>query len=93
MNQSNREKVIFEEQGFQNNNSNYQQPESKMVEWVIKSSRGLIKDEIQARYVLLLFVVIAISVSLYLFFVDKNKSFQDEDLGKEYEEYMLSHPN
>lgn len=40
----------------------------KVVKWVIKLSGGLIKDEKQASYVLMGFVVVAIIVSLFLFF-------------------------
>ena len=41
---------------------------SKMVGWVIKYSGGYIKEERQAEYVLFGFVVLAIVVSLFLFF-------------------------
>jgi len=40
----------------------------KMVQWVMKISGGSIKNEKQAQYVLLGFVVIAIIVSLVLIF-------------------------
>jgi len=40
----------------------------KIIQWVIKYSGGYIKDENQASYVLLGFVVLAIVVSLFLFF-------------------------
>lgn len=40
----------------------------KMVQWVIKISGGSIKNEKQAQYVLLIFVVIMIGISLFLFF-------------------------
>jgi hypothetical protein len=41
----------------------------KIIQWLIKYSGGLIKDEKQAQYVLLGFIVLAIIVSLFLFFV------------------------
>ena len=40
----------------------------KIIQWVMKYSGGLIKDEKQANYVLLGFVAVAIIVSLFLFF-------------------------
>jgi hypothetical protein len=40
----------------------------KMIQWVIDYSGGLIKDEKQASYVLIGFVVIVIIIILFLFF-------------------------
>jgi len=40
----------------------------KIIKWVIKYSGGLVKDEKQASYVLIGFGVIAIIISLILFF-------------------------
>jgi len=40
----------------------------RMVRWVIKYSGGIIKDEKQASFVLLGFIVVAIIVSLFLLF-------------------------
>jgi len=40
----------------------------KLAEALIKYSGGLIKDENQASYVILGFVVLAIIISLFLFF-------------------------
>ncbi len=40
----------------------------KMVQRLIKWSGGAIKDQRQAEYILLAFVVIAMGISLYLFF-------------------------
>lgn len=39
-----------------------------MIQWVIKYSGGLVKDKIQAKYVLLGFVLVAIVISLILLF-------------------------
>jgi hypothetical protein len=39
---------------------------SKMTQWVIKYSGGLVKDENQANYILIGFIVLIISVSLFL---------------------------
>ncbi len=38
----------------------------KMIQWVIKYSGGLIKNEKQATYVLLGFIAFAITISFYL---------------------------
>lgn len=40
----------------------------KIIQWVIRYSRWAIKDEKQANYFLVWFVVLAIIVSLFLFF-------------------------
>lgn len=40
----------------------------KIVQWVMKYFGGFIKDEKQANYVLLGFVVVAIVISLFLIF-------------------------
>lgn len=40
----------------------------KMLEWVIKYSGGLIKNERQANFVLLVFVILSIILTLYVFF-------------------------
>ncbi|OHA15820.1 MAG: hypothetical protein A3A10_00695 [Candidatus Tagabacteria bacterium RIFCSPLOWO2_01_FULL_42_9] len=46
----------------------------KIVEWVIKYSRGYIKDEKQANYVLIGFVAVAIVISLFLVFGDEKQN-------------------
>ncbi|MFY9461906.1 MAG: hypothetical protein WAP51_01755 [Candidatus Sungiibacteriota bacterium] len=40
----------------------------KIIQWVVKYSGGLIKDEKQAAYVLFGIITLAIIVSLFLFF-------------------------
>jgi|SRR3989344_894354 len=46
----------------------------KIIRLVMKFSGGLVKSERQAEYVLLGFVVIAIAISLFLFFKDSASS-------------------
>lgn len=58
-------KVVFEGEEFQRPRS-FQTP--KIIELVIKYSGGYIKDEKQANYFLIGFVVVAVIVSLFLFF-------------------------
>jgi hypothetical protein len=41
---------------------------SKLVQWVIKYSGGLVKDEKQAQYVVLGLIVLTIILSLFLLF-------------------------
>ena len=50
----------------------------KMVQWVIKYSGGLVKDERQANFVLLGIIVLAITISLILIFGSNNNSFDDQ---------------
>lgn len=50
---------------------------SKMVEWLVK--QGITKDEKQAEYVLLGFVIIAIIISFYLFFGGKHTQQKPSD--------------
>lgn len=40
---------------------------SRMVQWVMKYSGGLVKDEKQANYVLIGIALVAIGISLFLF--------------------------
>lgn len=40
----------------------------RMVRWVIKYSGGIIKDEKQASFVLLMFAIAVIIISLFFFF-------------------------
>ena len=40
----------------------------KIIQWVIKNSGGLVKNERQASYVLLSFIVLAVIISLFLIF-------------------------
>jgi hypothetical protein len=40
----------------------------KMIQWVMKHSGGLVKDEKQANYVLLAFVVVTVIITLFLIF-------------------------
>jgi len=68
MNQNNEPpKIVFEGEEFQRPRS-FQTPTPKIVEWVIKYSGGAIRDQKQAEYVLLGFVIVAIGISLFLVF-------------------------
>ena len=46
----------------------------KIIQWVVKYSGGLIKDEKQASYAIFGFVLLAIIVSLFLFFSGGNNT-------------------
>jgi hypothetical protein len=48
--------------------------EPKMVKAVMKYSKGVVKDQRQAEWILLGFVVVAIGTSLYLFFGTANSN-------------------
>lgn len=68
MNQNNEPpKVVFEGEKFQQSQY-FQTPTSKIVQWVIKYSGGTVKNEKQANYVLIGFVVVAVVISLFLVF-------------------------
>jgi len=54
----------------------------KIVQLVMKCSGGAIKDERQAEYVLLGFVVVTIAISLFLFFGGGTPSSKNVPLGE-----------
>ena len=59
-------KVVLEGEEFQRTSWAFHKPPPKIVQWVIKYSGGLIKDEKRASYILLGFVAINIIVMLIL---------------------------
>lgn len=61
-------KIVFEGEEFHRPIQSFKSQPHKIVEWVIKHSGGLIKDENQANYVLIGFVAVAIIISLFLVF-------------------------
>jgi len=61
-------KIVFEGEEFQRPAQSFETPTPKIVRWVIKYSSGAVKDERQANYVLIGFVVLAIIISLFLLF-------------------------
>lgn len=60
-------RIKFEGEEFQRPRS-FQTTTSKIIELVIKYSGGYIKDEKQASYVLVGFVIFAVIISLFLSF-------------------------
>ena len=60
-------RIKFEGEEFQRPRS-FQTPTPKIVQWVIKYSGGAVKDERQANYVLIGFVVVAIIVVFIFLF-------------------------
>ena len=62
-----------------------------MIKLVMKFSGGLVKSERQAVYVLLGFVVIAIAISLFLFFKSFNGNTQTPDKDAE-AKFNQTHP-
>ncbi len=61
-------RIKFEGEEFQRTRQSFQTPTPKIIEWVIKYSGGAVKNEKQANYVLIGFVMVAIVVSLFLIF-------------------------
>jgi len=72
--------IVFESDEFQQTRQSFQTATPKIVEWVIKYSGGLVKDEKQASYVLIGFVVVAIIVSLFLIFGGGNEGYNQENI-------------
>lgn len=78
-------RMKFEGEKFQRLRQSFQTPTPKIVHWVIKYSGGLIKDEQQANYVLIGFVMLAIIISLFLFFSggkDDSVNIQEKFKGR-----------
>jgi len=67
-------KVEFEKTEWQQSNRSFNTDASKMIQWVIKYSGGGLKDEKQASYTLIGFVVVMIGVSLFLIFSGGDES-------------------
>ena len=67
-------KVVFKGEEFQRPRQSFQTPTPKIVQWVIKYSGGLVKDEKQANYVLIGFVAVTITFSLFLVFGGGNEA-------------------
>ena len=63
-------RIKFEGEEFQRPSQSFQNPTPKIVQWVIKYSGGYVKDEQQANYVLIGFVVVAIIFSLFFILVE-----------------------
>jgi len=61
-------KIVFEGEEFLRPSQSFQTPTPKIVQWVIRYSGGLVKDEKQANYFLIGFVALAIIISLFLIF-------------------------
>jgi len=69
MDQNNRPShIVFEGEEFQRSARSFNSEKSGMIQWVIKYSGGLVKNEKQASYVLIGFVVLVIIISLFLIF-------------------------
>jgi len=66
-------RITIEGGEFRRPVQSFQTQTPKIVQWVMRYSGGLVKDEKQASYVLIGFVVVAIIVSLFLMF-DGGKS-------------------
>ncbi len=61
-------RITFENEGLQRPAQAFQASTPKIVQWVIQYSGGLVKDEKQAIYVLVGFVAVAISFSVFSVF-------------------------
>lgn len=61
-------KTRFEDEEFQRSVDYHNSQTPKVIQWVIKYSGGYIKNKNQANYVVLGFIILAIIISLFLFF-------------------------
>ena len=73
-------KIVFEGDEFQHSARSFQTSTPKIVGWVIKYSGGYIKDERQANYVLIGFIVVTIAISLFLVFGGGGTAGSPEDI-------------
>lgn len=81
MNQDNEPpRVIFEEEEFQHSTRTFGSENSKIIRWVMRCSGGIIKNEKQANYVLLGFVILAIIISFFLIFGDGKTAGSPKDI-------------
>lgn len=68
-------KIVFESEEFRRPVQSFQSKTPKIIDWVIKHSGGYVKDENQADYVLIGFVVLAIVIGFtFLFNSGGNKA-------------------
>src|SRR3989344_4958843 len=74
--------VKFEDTGYQAVKYYRETTTQKIIKLVMKYSGGAVKDERQAEYVLLGFVVVAIIVSLFLFFGNSTSSDLEKIIPK-----------
>lgn len=77
-------KIVFEGEEFQRPSQSFQTPTPKIVEWVIKYSGGLIKDEKQANYILIGFVVLVVIISLMVIFTSSSQELPPERVMREF---------
>ncbi|MBI4155690.1 MAG: hypothetical protein HY507_00470 [Candidatus Zambryskibacteria bacterium] len=76
--------VSFEEDKWKTQVPSFADETPKMVKLVMKISGGAITDQRQAEYVLLGFAVIAIIISIFLFFSGGSSNDADLQLQKLY---------
>lgn len=75
--------VVFEGEEFPPSAQSFKSSTPKMVQWVIKYSGGVVKDEQQANYVLIGFVTVAVTVSLFLIFGGGNTQPKSQNISNE----------
>lgn len=76
-------KIIFENEDFRRPVQSFQSKTPKIIDWVIEHSGGYIKDENQAGYVLVGFVILAIVMGfIFLFSSGGSKAEIKAPLGQ-----------
>lgn len=77
---NNQHKIEFEGEEFQHSTRSFQDENSKMPQWIINHSGGKIKNENTANFVLILFAILIIIISLFLFFSGGKTTGSPEDI-------------
>ncbi len=85
-------RIKFEGEEFQRPAQSFQTPTPKIVRWVIKYSSGYIKDENQASYVLIGFVIVVIIITIFLFYNSTTSSRSQKLTPKQQSELLKIMP-
>lgn len=75
---NNQHKIEFENEEFQHSTRSFQNEKPKMPQWIINHSGGKIKNENTANFVLILFVILIIIISLFLIFGGKTTGSSED---------------
>lgn len=71
-------RITFEGEEFQRSAQSFQTQTPKIVRWVVHYSGGYIKDEKQAQYALIGFVMVAIVVTIFIWSSGSSSGKQNE---------------
>lgn len=74
-------RVVFEGEEQQYSSQSFKSDSPKMIQWVIKYSGGIVKNDKQANFVLIIFVIVMVALSLFVLFGDRGENIQQETIG------------